>query len=503
MSVAPKITFTAPGGRHRRVVVAFTDKDLRLGAQARALNADRLIARAAKVASFKGKVRTSLSLLVPDIDGIDRLVIVGLGDADELGEDDWRRLGGVVYAAVAKGGDVTVLLERPDGKAVDSPAEFCLGLVLRAYRFDKYKTIAENDNGNGNGNGGDRNREPPAIAIAVDDSAKARRLWTDRSAVADGVYLARDLVNEPANHLGPIELADRLSKLASLGVDVQILTERELKRLKMGALLGVAQGASRPPRVAIMQWNGGKARAKPLVLIGKGVVFDTGGISIKPAAGMEDMKGDMGGAAAVAGTIVSLAKRKAKANVVGIVGLVENMPDANAQRPGDIVTSMSGKTIEVLNTDAEGRLVLADLIHYAQVKLDPAAMIDLATLTGAIIIALGHHHAGLFASDEELAANLLAASATSGEKLWRMPLAEPYDKMIDSKVADVKNIGGRDAGSITAAQFLQRFVNKVPWAHLDIAGTAMASPASDINQSWGSGFGVQLLDRLVNSKYED
>jgi leucyl aminopeptidase len=252
-----------------------------------------------------------------------------------------------------------------------------------------------------------------------------------------------------------------------------------------------------------MRWNGGKARAKPLVLIGKGVVFDTGGISIKPSAGMEDMKGDMGGSAAVAGTIAALARRKAKANVVGIVGLVENMPDANAQRPGDIVTSMAGKTIEVLNTDAEGRLVLADLIHYAQEKLGPAAMIDLATLTGAIIVALGHHHAGLFATDDALAEALLAAGSASGEKVWRMPLAEPYDKLIESKVADMKNIGGRDAGSITAAQFLKRFVAKdMPWAHLDIAGTAMASPASDTNQSWGSGFGVQLLDRLISAKYE-
>ena len=317
------------------------------------------------------------------------------------------------------------------------------------------------------------------------------------------MFLARDLVNEPANHLGPVELAARLRELESLGVGVKVLTEKDIQRLKMGALWGVAQGASRPPRVVIMTWNGGKARQKPLALIGKGVVFDTGGISIKPSAGMEDMKGDMGGAAAVVGTIAAIAKRKAKANVVGIVGLVENMPDANAQRPGDVVTSMAGKTIEVLNTDAEGRLVLADLIHYAQTKVKPAAIVDLATLTGAIIVALGHHHAGMFASDDNLAANLLAASEASGERLWRMPLGDDYDKMIDSKVADMKNIGGRDAGSITAAQFIKRFVDKdMPWAHLDIAGTAMASPATDTNRSWGSGFGVQLLDRFVANQYE-
>jgi leucyl aminopeptidase len=498
MSPAPKLTFIAPGGRPRRAVVAFVDKGLRLGPQARALKAGKLIERAAKEADFTGKLRTVLNLLAPDIDGVDRLVVVGLGAADELGEDDWRRLGGVAYGAVAKGSDVTVLLERPDGKPVDSAAEFCLGMVLRAYRFDKYKSVPDNDNGTA-----DNRKPPPAIAIAIEDAAKVRRTWSIRSAVAEGVFMARDLVNEPANHLGPIELAARLKALEKLGVAVEILTEKELHRLKMGALLGVAQGASRPPRVVIMRWNGGKARAKPLVLIGKGVVFDTGGISIKPSAGMEDMKGDMGGSAAVAGTIAALARRKAKANVVGIVGLVENMPDANAQRPGDIVTSMAGKTIEVLNTDAEGRLVLADLIHYAQEKLGPAAMIDLATLTGAIIVALGHHHAGLFATDDALAEALLAAGSASGEKVWRMPLAEPYDKLIESKVADMKNIGGRDAGSITAAQFLKRFVAKdMPWAHLDIAGTAMASPASDTNQSWGSGFGVQLLDRLISAKYE-
>ena len=500
MSVAPKITFTTPGGRHRRVVVMLADDDLRLGPQAKALKADKLLARAAKEANFKGKLRSHLSLLAPAIEGVSRLVVVGLGSLDELTEDDWRRLGGVVYSTIAKGSDATILLERPDGRPVEFAAEFCLGIVLRSYSFDKYKTVK--DRNDGNGESAESDRKPPAIAVAVEGAAKVRRAWAARSSVAEGVFLARDLVNEPANHLGPVEFAERLADLANLGVDVEILAEKELRRLKMGALLGVSQGASRPPRVAIMRWDGGKARQKPLVLIGKGVVFDTGGISIKPSAGMEDMKGDMGGAAAVAGTIAAIAARKAKANVIGIVGLVENMPDANAQRPGDIVTSMAGKTIEVLNTDAEGRLVLADLIHYAQVKLKPQAMIDLATLTGAIIVALGHHHAGLFSSDDELAESLLAAGSASGEKLWRMPLGEAYDKMIDSKVADIKNIGGRDAGSVTAAQFIMRFVDKVAWAHLDIAGTAMASPANDTNQSWGSGFGVQLLDRLISTNYE-
>ncbi len=494
MSALPKLTFARPGGTHRRVVVAFTDNKLRFGKQAAALNANKLAARAAKAADFTGKLRTTLSLFAPDIAGVDRLLLVGIGAPGEATTDDWRRLGGIVAAALAGGSDATVMLERPDNKVVGDAAEFCLGLMLRSYRFDKYKQSA---------NGDGAKKKPAAVAVAVDDATKVRRAWAARAAVGEGVYFARDLVNEPANVLGPVEFAEHLKALSADGVAVQVLDERAIRRLKMGALIGVAQGAARPPRVVIMRWTGADAKTKPLVLVGKGVVFDTGGISIKPAGGMEDMKGDMGGAAAVAGTIAALAKRKAKANVVGIVGLVENMPDAEAQRPGDIVTSMAGKTIEVINTDAEGRLVLADLLHYAQKNLAPAAMIDLATLTGAIIVALGHHHAGLFSSDDALANGLLAAGLESGEHVWRMPLGELYDKMLDSRFADMKNIGGRDAGSITAAQFLKRFVaDDMPWAHLDIAGTAMSSPNSDINRSWGSGFGVRLLERLVSDKYE-
>ncbi|MHA1189395.1 MAG: leucyl aminopeptidase, partial [Alphaproteobacteria bacterium] len=291
--------------------------------------------------------------------------------------------------------------------------------------------------------------------------------------------------------------------LTSLGLEVKVYDEKALARQKMGALLGVAQGSRRPARVVVMKWNGGKAKDRPLALAGKGVVFDTGGISIKPAGGMEDMKGDMGGAAAVAGAMCAIAGRKAKANVVGIVGLVENMPDGNAQRPGDIVTSMSGQTIEVINTDAEGRLVLADILTFIQKTEKPKAMIDLATLTGAIIVALGKDHAGLFSNNDELSANLTGAGLATGEKLWRLPLGAAYDKSIDSRFADMKNTGGRWAGSITAAQFLHRYVeNDTPWAHLDVAGTAMASPSSDTNRSWASGFGVRLLDRLVCDAYE-
>jgi leucyl aminopeptidase len=320
--------------------------------------------------------------------------------------------------------------------------------------------------------------------------------------VVDGVNLARDLVNEPPNVLYPEEFARRAAELRKLGVEVEILDVKAMTKLGMGALLGVAQGSARPGRVVIVHWNGGKKGEAPVAFIGKGVCFDTGGISIKGAANMEDMKGDMGGAACVVGLMHALASRKARVNAIGAIGLVENMPDGNAQRPGDIVTSMSGQTIEIINTDAEGRLVLADVLWYVAKKLKPKFMIDLATLTGAIVVSLGNEHAGLFSNNDELAERLTACGVATGEKVWRMPLGPEYDKLIDSQFADMKNTGGRYGGSITAAQFLQRFVDNTPWAHLDIAGTAMGTPKSEINQSWGSGFGVRLLDRLVADHYE-
>ena len=365
---------------------------------------------------------------------------------------------------------------------------------LRAYAYDKFKKAKAEENG-----------EPPtevAVTLAFADPAGARKAWLSDEAIGEGVALARDLVNEPANVLGPVEFAARAAELRKLGVTVEVLTEKELNKLGMAALLGVAQGSPRPPRVVVMRWTGGKAKEPPVTFIGKGVVFDTGGISIKPAAGMENMKGDMGGAAAVTGVMKALAGRKAKAHVVGIIGLVENMPDGAAQRPGDIVTAKSGKTIEVINTDAEGRLVLCDLLTYAAERFKPRLMIDLATLTGAIIVALGHINAGLFANDYPLADGLLAAGKATGETLWRMPLGADYDKLIDSQFADMKNVGGRDAGAVTAAQFLKRFVDDTPWAHIDLAGTAIDSRQNEINQSWASGWGVRLLDRLVADKYE-
>ena len=338
----------------------------------------------------------------------------------------------------------------------------------------------------------------------MSDVAAANKALAPNAAIAEGVVIARDLVNEPANVLYPEEFARRASKLRKVGVDVDVLDVKQMRKLGMGALLGVGQGSVRESRLVVMRWNGGKHGEKPVAFIGKGVCFDTGGISIKPAGGMEDMKGDMAGAACVVGLMHALAARKAKVNAVGLIGCVENMPDGNAQRPGDIVTSMSGQTIEIINTDAEGRLVLADVLWYAATKYQPKFMVNLATLTGAIIVALGHQHAGMFANDDALAEQINQAGLDTGETVWRMPLGAEYDKMIDSKFADVKNTGGsRWAGSITAAQFLQRFVkDNTPWAHLDIAGTGMDSRQTEINRSWGSGWGVRLLDRLVRDHYE-
>jgi leucyl aminopeptidase len=411
---------------------------------------------------------------------------------------DWLKAGGVVAAALDGVDKAVIHLDIP-GVAVNAKiaADLALGMLLRNYRFDKYKSVKD-DGEEAN------NKKPTRVTIVTSGSILAKRQFETALAVANGVNLARDLVNEPPNVLGPSEFAAKAKELEALGVEVEILTEREMRRLGMGALLGVAQGSVRPPRLVIMQWKGGKPKDKPYAFVGKGVVFDTGGISIKPAAGMEEMKGDMGGAAAVTGLMSVLAARKAKVNAIGVIGLVENMPDGNAQRPGDIVTSMSGQTIEVINTDAEGRLVLCDALWYTNDRFKPAFMINLATLTGAIGVALGAYHAGLFTNDDTLAANLLISGITANERLWRMPLSRDYDKMIDSRFADMKNTGGsRQAGAITAAQFIKRFVGNTPWAHLDIASTAMSAPNDEINTSWGTGYGVRLLDELIRTYYEN
>ncbi|MFN5721069.1 MAG: leucyl aminopeptidase, partial [Bradyrhizobium sp.] len=372
-------------------------------------------------------------------------------------------------------------------------ASIATGIRLRAYKFDRYKTKKKD---------GEDGAVRADVSIAVDDVAAARKAFAPESSIVDGVNLARELVNEPPNVLYPEEFARRASQLRKLGVTVEVLDVKAMTKLGMGALLGVGQGSARPSRTVIMRWNGGKKSEAPVAFVGKGVCFDTGGISIKSAGGMEDMKGDMGGAACVVGLMHALAARKARVNAVGAIGLVENMPDGNAQRPGDIVTSMSGQTIEIINTDAEGRLVLADVLWYVAKKCKPKFMVDLATLTGAIMVALGTDHAGLFSNNDELAERLAKVGVETGEKVWRMPLGPEYDKQIDSQFADMKNTGGRNGGSITAAQFLQRFVDGTPWAHRDIAGTAMGAPKTEINQSWGSGYGVRLLDRLVSEYYE-
>jgi leucyl aminopeptidase len=456
-----------------------------------------IYAKAAKVASFSGKGSSVLDIVAPHGSAADRLVVLGLGKAENLTAHDWLKAGGSATANLKGADNLTVFLDVP-GLAVTpkAAADFALGMLLRAYKFDTYKTKKKGDDDEAKAD------KTVKVTIVTADASGAKKAFAEARAIADGVVLARDLVNEPANVLGPLEFAAKAKELEALGVEIEILTEKDMKKLGMGALLGVAQGSVRPPRLVVMQWKGAKTKDKPIAFIGKGVVFDTGGISIKPAGGMEEMKGDMGGAAAVTGLMHVLAARKAKANVIGIIGLVENMPDGNAQRPGDIVTSMSGQTIEVINTDAEGRLVLCDALWYCNERFAPAFMINLATLTGAILVALGNLHAGLFSNNDDLADKLLAAGLSTNERLWRMPLGKDYDKMIDSKFADMKNTGGRHAGSITAAQFLKRFVKDTPWAHLDIAGTAMGSPSDEINQSWASGYGVRLLDELVRANYE-
>ena len=459
------------------------------------------ITAAARAADFKGKAKAAIELLAPAGLDIQRLILLGAGDADDEGGQDWVALGGAAYAQIAarKTKVASLIVDvATDGRSAGAvAADLAMGALLRSYTFKIYLTKAAE--GNGNGSNG-----PSKLIILTADPAGARAAFVHAKALADGVALARDLVNEPANILDPVEFATRAQALTKVGVEVEVLDVKALEALKMGALLGVGQGSVKPSRVVVMQWHGAKSkRSKPLCFVGKGVTFDTGGISIKPAAGMEDMKGDMGGAACVTGLMHALAARKAPVNAVGLIGLVENMPSGSAQRPGDIVTSMSGQTIEVLNTDAEGRLVLADVLWYAQDRFKPKFVIDLATLTGAIMVALGKEYAGMFSNDDKLSAELFAAGEATGDKVWRMPLAKAYDKLIDSKNADMKNIGGRFGGAITAAQFLQRFIHKgTPWAHLDVAGVAMDSNKTDISQTWASGWGVRLLDQLVSDHHE-
>ena len=445
---------------------------------------------------FRGKRNELAPIVAPPNLSVSRIVLAGLGKPETIDARGLEDLGGTLAAHLNGVGETQAMLAIDLGDSALSPgeaaAQLAFGVALRAYRFDKYRTTERPE------------RKPSLSALTVTGpAAAARRAYGDLAAAAEAVAFTRDLVSEPANVIYPETLAEQAAGLSSFGLEVEVLDETRMAELGMHAILGVAQGSVRSPRLVVMRWNGGAEGAAPLAFVGKGVTFDTGGISIKPAAGMGEMKWDMAGAGVVIGLMRLLAARNAKVNAVGVVGLVENMPSGSAQRPGDIVKSMSGQTIEVLNTDAEGRLVLADALWYCQDRFKPALMIDLATLTGAIVVALGHDHAGLFANNDELAERLAAAGKAVGEKLWRLPLDDAYNRAIDSDAADVKNIAGdRAAGSIIGAEFVQRFVNKVPWAHLDIAGVAWSKKDAPTVPKGATAFGVRLLDRFVSDYYE-
>jgi leucyl aminopeptidase len=496
MSDAVKIGFVPFSVAPKGVLVLFTDESLTFGpASAKLLGgAAELVKRAASAGGFKGKSGSALDVLAPAGLKVDRLIVTGTGKSGSLKAEDYIKIGGATVARLKSAADaVTIVAELPSGAMLPADmASLASGLRLRAYTFDRYKTKKKDDDARFKAN----------VSIAVADTAAAKKAFAPADSITDGVLIARDLVNEPPNVLYPEEFAKRAAQLRKLGVKVEIFDRKAMTKLGMGALLGVAQGSVREGRMVVMRWDGAKKGDKPVAFVGKGVCFDTGGISIKPAGNMEEMKGDMAGAACVVGLMHALAARKARVNAIGAIGLVENMPDGNAQRPGDIVTTMSGQTIEIINTDAEGRLVLADVLWYVAKTFKPKFMVDLATLTGAIMVALGTEHAGLFSNNDELSERLTLAGRATGEHVWRMPLGPAYDKLIDSKFADMKNTGGRYGGSITAAQLLQRFVDGTPWAHIDIAGTGIGAPSSDINTSFGTGYGVRLLDRLVADNYE-
>ncbi len=497
-----KIVFSRPGlpetgvialgvldGRRLTPTAGLLDKKLNGG-----------LKRAVKAGTFKGDRDQGLTLLAPGGGKLDRVFLFGLGKAGDLDALAMQAVGGRLYAALATKGhaEATVVVEGLKGckmSADEMAAELAYGARLRSYRFDKYRTKEKPEN----------KPSLKSLKILCEGAVKARRAFAVKDKVAEGVFLTRDLVSEPSNVLYPATLARKAKALGRLGVQVQVMGEAQMKKLGMGALLGVGQGSARESKLVVMKWNGApkKSVKAPIAFVGKGVTFDTGGISLKPSGGMEDMKWDMGGAGVVIGLMKSLAGRKAKVNAVGVIGLVENMPSSTAQRPGDIVTSMSGQTIEVLNTDAEGRLVLADALWYCKEKFKPRFMVDLATLTGAIIVCLGSKKAGLFSNNDELAGRIEDSAKTVGEAVWRLPMGDEYDRMLKSDAADMKNIsGGRGAGSITAAQFLARFVEETPWAHLDIAGVTWSKTDDPTVPKGGTAFGVRLLDRLVADHYE-
>jgi leucyl aminopeptidase len=442
-----------------------------------------LIRDAIRAGRFEGEAGAIVELFVADEGATRRLLVAGIGKGEPA---DYEKAGAALSARLLTSGTETLVAEL-GGASAEAAARFAGGAALRSWRHDIYRTKLPAKQ---------RPTLKELVVVGADGSG-----WDRQRAVVEGVSLTRELVSEPANIIYPESFVERCRHLEELGIELRVLGEDEMRMLGMGALLGVAQGSARKPQLLVMVWKG--AEAEPVAFVGKGVTFDTGGISIKPAAGMEDMKWDMGGAAAVAGAMKTLALRKAKAHVVGVCGLVENMPDGNAQRPGDVVTSMSGQTIEVINTDAEGRLVLCDAITWVQREYKPKTVVDLATLTGAMIISLGHEYAGVFSNDDSLADQLIAAGRAAGDPLWRMPLGDAYNKLIDSPIADIKNVGPREAGSITAAQFIQRFVEEgVRWAHLDIAGMVWAAKPGTVWDKGATGYGVRLLDRFVADHFE-
>jgi len=456
---------------------------------------DPLLAEGARAARFTGKSGQLHEGFVQAEGQVRRVALAGLGERGAAGRSASVEKAGAGLAAKYHASGETALLLDLAGSSLSAAetASFLLALKLRGWRHDAYRTKLPED-------------QKPSLkdVVVVGAPAGAEAEWSRESATVEGVEFTRELVTEPGNVIYPETFVARCeARMAGMGLTLRVLGEDEMRTLGMGALLGVAQGSVRAPRILAIEWRGGEPGGKPTAFVGKGVTFDSGGISIKPAGGMEDMKWDMGGAAAVAGTMLALATRKAKANVVGVCGLVENMPDGGAQRPGDVVKTMSGQTVEVINTDAEGRLVLCDTLTWTQHTFTPAAIVDLATLTGAIIASLAHEYAGLFSNDDALADKLLTAGTASGDKLWRMPMGPTYDKMIDSQIADMKNQGSRFGGSITAAQFLQRFIDKgTPWAHLDIAGMVWADKPGATWDKGATGYGVRLLERYVRDALE-
>jgi leucyl aminopeptidase len=482
-------------------VVGATEKAALLPAAVRLDKASGgALTRALKFSSFTGKSGQFLEVLAPAGMKFSRLLLVGMGKPEALDEKGLETLGAQIVGRLFTAGETAASIEidvPKDAKVkkAELAAHLAFGARLKSYAFDKYRTR----------NLDEYEKKLKTVRIVTPDAGAAKKAHAGLSAVADGIFFARDLVNEPPNILYPAEFARRAkAQLSKLGVKIEILGEAEMKRQGFGALLGVGQGSARESQLVVMQWNGGKKNAKPVALVGKGVCFDSGGLSIKVGAGMQGMKGDMAGAAAVTGTMMALATRKARVNAVGVIGLVENMPDGGSFRVDDVLTSLSGQTIEVLNTDAEGRLVLADALTYTQRRFQPKLVVDLATLTGAIVAALGFEHAGIFSNDDEVVRRMQAAGRYTGERVWQLPLDPFYDKMIRSKIADMKNVGGANSGSITAAQFLLRFIEKdTAWAHLDIAGVAWQdSEQKPTVPSWGTGWGVRLLNRLMHEHYE-